>query len=161
MSVLVVRHGLSEANNRDNIGTLAFASDEAPLMEQGRQQARLLGETLTFNYGVEIGDTEVATSTLYRTQETAREAGFKALKTYAVLDEVLHGIELPQLREMLDKKQLPPAAIEAAENIIENPPSEPIWFTHGLVIAGLCQVMGVAEDQRFIPRFCEVRQLPI
>ena len=161
MPILVIRHGLSEANNRNNLGTLAFASGQAPLMEHGREQARLLGKTLAESFGIIPDGKQVATSEMARTQETAREAGFQHLSTYAILNEVSHGMELTDLRAALDKRQLPPAAIEAAEAILETPPSEDVWFTHGLVIASLCQVLGAAQDERFIPRFCEVRELPI
>lgn len=162
MSVLVVRHGLSEANNHLNVGTMAFASSEAPLMERGIEQARQLGVHLTENFGVYVRPLfPVATSGMLRTQQTAREAGFALLNTYANLNEVDHGIELTELRLMLDRQVLPDTALRAAEALISDPPQESIWFTHGLVIASLSQILGVAQDQRFIPRFCEVRELPI
>jgi phosphohistidine phosphatase SixA len=161
MSVLIIRHGLSEANNRNNLGTLAFASGEAPLMEHGREQARLLGKALAETFGIVPADKQVATSEMTRTQETALEAGFQHLSTYAILNEVSHGMELADLRAALDKKQLPAIAIEAAEAILETPPNEDIWFSHGLVIASLCQVLGVAQSERFIPKFCEIRELPL
>ncbi len=160
MSVLVVRHGLSEANNRNNLGNLAFASKDAPLMAKGRIQARSLGERLRTKHFAGI-DSIVATSELLRTKETANFAGFVATHPYESLNEVEHGVDLAALREMLDRKVLPIPAIEAAEALLNNPPTEDIWFTHGLVIAGLSQVLGIAQDERFIPKFCEVRELPI
>jgi len=161
MSVLVIRHGLSEANNRANLGTLAFASGEAPLMQLGIEQAWELNQRLRTEYDIDVGNTQVATSQLKRTQETAWEAGFHHLATYPVLNEVDHGMELPKLRTALHFKELPEAALKAAETILENPPTESIWITHGLVIAGLCQILGASQDARFIPRFCEIRELPI
>jgi hypothetical protein len=161
MSVLVIRHGLSEANNRDNIGTLAFASKDAPLMELGREQARNLNIVLSIEYGIDVIDTPVATSELRRAQETAERAGFRKMLIYPALNEVAHGIALQGLREMLDQKQLPGVALEAARVILEEPPAQRIWVTHGLIIAGLCQMLDVAREARFIPRFCEIRELPI
>ncbi|MDB5163920.1 MAG: hypothetical protein JWS12_538 [Candidatus Saccharibacteria bacterium] len=161
MAVLVIRHGLSEANNRNNVGMLAFASKDAPLMEQGRQQARELTAILRIEHDIDTAKTPVATSELLRTQQTAEEAGFTNISIYPVLNEVAHGIALPGLREMLDQKKLPDVALQAAHAILENPPAEDIWVTHGLVIASLCQVLDVAREDRFIPRFCERRELPI
>jgi hypothetical protein len=161
MTRLVIRHGLSEANNRNNVGTLAFASREAPLMEQGVEQAKHLRQYLFDSRGITTSDTRVATSTLERTQQTAREAGFTEIATYKALDEVEHGLELTELRAMLGRKELPDAALKAAELILGNPPTEGVWVSHGLVIAGLCQVIGANEDMRFIPRFCEIREIPI
>ncbi|HTE58138.1 MAG TPA: histidine phosphatase family protein [Verrucomicrobiae bacterium] len=75
MSILVARHGLSEANNRDNYGTPAFGNPEAPLMPQGREQATELGEKLTSEYGFDLASEPVAVSMMRRTQDTAITAG--------------------------------------------------------------------------------------
>jgi broad specificity phosphatase PhoE len=161
MSVLVGRHGLSEANNYNNVGTLAFASEEAPLMKLGHEQARAMGEILISRYGIIPPYTPVASSVLRRTQQTAHSAGFVDIRTYTQLDEVNHGIDLGELRVTLDRGELPHVAIEAAETTLANPPGEDIWISHGLRIAGLCAVLGVYQNERLIPRFCELRKLPI
>lgn len=129
-------------------------------MEQGWEMARELGTTLRLGYGV-APDTPVAVSELKRTQQTARGAGFDKLSVYPALNEVAHGVPLPGLREMLDRQQLPEVALETAEAILADPPAETIWITHGLVIAGLCRVLGDERYERFIPRFCEIRQLSL
>jgi hypothetical protein len=159
MPVLVIRHALSEANNRDNIGTPAFANPAAPLMDTGKQQAIQLGSELMDRYGIDFSE-PIAVSEFRRTSETATLAGFYALNSYALLNEVAHGLDLAELRQSLDDGQLPPAALSQAETILAHPPEERIWVTHALVIAGLCAVMGLHQDKRLIPRFCEVRSLP-
>ncbi|MDL2341963.1 MAG: histidine phosphatase family protein [Patescibacteria group bacterium] len=161
MSVLVIRHALSEANNRNNIGTLAFASMEAALMELGVRQAEALGAKLTAEYSVDPATTTIAVSNLRRTQETAQKAGFKIVNRYAVLNEVSHGITLPHLRGLLDQNFLPVEALTAAEDILAAPPTEPIWITHGLVIAGLCNVLNIHQEKKLIPKFCEIRELDL
>lgn len=162
MSIHVIRHGLSEANNRNNIGTLAFAAKDAPLMGLGRDQARDRAKTLFADYGIDAKITPAATSELLRTQETAREMGFQVLRPYALLNEVEHGIEGSELRAMLDDGILPDAALRSAEAILEQPPDETVWVAHGLVIAGLSQALGVRDKfERLVPQFCEVRELPI
>ena len=35
MSIIVIRLALSEANNRNNVGTMAFGAKTAPLMKEG------------------------------------------------------------------------------------------------------------------------------
>jgi len=160
---LVIRHSLSEANNRANVGTPAFASAEAPLMDGGRIIAGVLGITLHENYHIDTSEAFAATSTMLRTPETAMCAGFDPshLVAYPILDEVPKMREFAELRAMLDAGIVPPEAIEAAYRVLENPPQEEIWFTHGLVIAGLCKVLGVYQDARTVPKFCEVRELVI
>ena len=161
MSILVVRHGLSEANNRRNIGTLAFASEQAPLMPAGHEQARAMGRLLMDHYSIDSQLTPVAVSRLARTQQTASSAGFLDITPYTQLDEVKHGIELAELRAMLDAGKLPEIALREAEATLNNPPQQAIWITHGLRIAALCAVLGVHQNERLIPQFCEIRELPI
>lgn len=153
MSILVIRHGLSEANNRDNIGSLAFAAEDAPLMEQGHNQAIQLRDVLLGTYHTVPEVTPAATSELLRTKQTAKDAGFCITQAYAQLDEVKHGMDLGELRTMLDYGQLPRIALEAAAQTLQERPAEAVWFTHGLRIAGLCALLGVYQDQRLIPPF--------
>lgn len=162
MTRILVRHGLSEANNRNNLGNLAFASADAPLMNEGITQANAAGRLLVVKYGASILTKTVAVSTMRRTQETATAMGLRDQVVYPELQEVAHDMDLVELRHMLDRGGLPDAAVYIAQNLLENPPAESIWVTHGLVIAGLCSVLGVEhEDWRLIPRFCEIRELPI
>ena len=158
MSVLVVRHGLSHANNRES---LAFANSSAGLKRDGRDQARVLGLVLRTNHHIDTSSTEVAVSEYKRTFETAKGAGFLKLAKYSILNEIDHGMTFKDLRALLDEGILPDAAILGAEAILQDPPDESIWVTHGLVIAGLCRVLGVNQEDRLIPRFCEIRELPL
>lgn len=162
MPILVIRHGLSEANNRDNVGTLAFAAKNAPLMEKGKEQARERAMRLSSDYGINPQTTAVAVSDLLRTRETAKVMGFQQIAPYESLNEVEHGMAGAALRAMLDAGQLPAGALHAAEAILRQPPSQEVWITHGLVIAGLSHVLGIAHRfERLIPRFCEVREFPL
>ena len=157
-----MRHGLSEANNRNNIGNLAFASADAPLMREGAVQAGIAGRLLAVRYGAAILMQPVAVSTMRRTQETASAMGLSDQVIYPELQEIEHGMDLLELRSMLDNGKLPDAAIRTAESLLDNPPVEGVWVTHGLVIAGLCRTLGIARDDwRLVPRFCEIREAPI
>ncbi|MCA9308779.1 histidine phosphatase family protein [Candidatus Saccharibacteria bacterium] len=153
MKRYVIRHGVSSANDKDSP---AFGSPDAHLLEKGKQQARALVEPLSC---INI-QASVATSELLRTQETAHEAGFTNIARYAILNELTTELSLKELTATLEHKIVPHAGIHRAEEILSNPPSEIVWFTHGLVIASLCEVLGVSQD-RFIPRFCEIRELDI
>lgn len=158
MSILVVRHALSEANNQES---LAFGTKTAHLMPAGVDRAKELGDELRNTFGIDTKTEPVAVSELLRTQQTAKVAGFRVRMIYSALNEVETGLEYPELREYLMAKRLPPKALEAAQRVLENPPLETIWVAHGLVIAGLTELLGVADGQRFIPKFCEIRELPI
>ncbi len=164
MSILVVRHGLSEANNRKNIGTPAFGSRNAELMREGREQARKIPEALLSRFAITASGVTVATSTLLRTQQTAQEAGFVTCRQYEELDEIepeTLGINRLQLRAMLDQDELPKGVLDQAATTLESPPREAIWFSHGLRIAGICALLGEHQDERLIPKFCEIRELTL
>lgn len=159
---LVGRHGLSEANNRNNYGKPAFGNPNAPLMPEGCDMARRMGTEFVDVYGITPAATPVAVSKMQRSQQTAQEAGFVDLREYAILNEVDTQLPLPELRAAIDNRQLADVALKTAELILENPPEESIWITHGLVIASLCDVLGIADKyEHFIPKFCEIRELPI
>jgi hypothetical protein len=158
MSVLVARHAFSEANNRE---TLAFGRSEARLALEGRAQAKDLGRCLAELYGVDLAETPVAASELFRAPETAIEAGFRKIVINPLLNEVASGLTDAEYKEAKEARELPQSAREAAMRVLDSPPPEGIWIAHGLLIAGLCDVLQVAQDQRFIPKFCEIRELPI
>jgi len=162
MTKFVARHSLSEANNIHNYGTPAFGHADAPLMAEGRSIARSMGAELETVYGIISSKTPVAVSKMLRAQETAREAGFVDLVEYSVLNEVDTRLPHPELKALIANRQHTNIALEAAERILRNPPQEQIWVTHGLVIAGLCEALGIASQfEHFVPRFCEIRELPI
>ncbi len=161
MAKLIIRHGLSQANNHENFGTPAFGNPQAPLMEQGQQQARDMGQILSDWHGIVLDESVVAVSTLRRTYETAKCAGFERMRFYSELDEVDHGLDYPELRIALETAAPPPAAVTAARKLLEDPPKEDIWIAHALLIATVCRELGVYQEEKFIPRFCEIRELPI
>lgn len=161
MSILVIRHGLSEANNRENYGTPAFGNPGAPLMPMGREQASALGELLFKDFGIEVADEAVAVSMMRRTQETAIVAGFRELRPYPELNEEKGEMTDTETKLALETRRPPKATLAAARLLIKQPPTERIWVTHALLIATICQELGVYQDERFTPKFCEVRELPL
>lgn len=162
MNTLVIRHGLSQANNRTNYGTPAFGSPNASLMDEGILQAKSLNPILTQDYMVDPTDTIVAVSNMRRTWETANFAGFHTLRPYDSLNEASNNLSLEDIAHIRATKELPRIALQAAENLLNNPPEEKIWFTHGLLIASMCKVLDIHQDrEHFIPRFCEIRELTV
>lgn len=161
MNILVVRHGLSQANNRENYGTPAFGSANASLMDEGTVQATQAGEILKNEYHVSPDTTPVAVSNMRRTWETANFAGFHILRPYESLNEAMRGLTLEQIQHIRRTRELPLPALRVAEKILDNPPEEDIWFTHGLVIASMCKILNVHQNRPAIPTFCEIRELPL
>jgi bisphosphoglycerate-dependent phosphoglycerate mutase len=158
MSKLLVRHGLSRANDRNST---AFGRPYAQLMSQGIQHAKVAGDTLVAVYGIDPEKDEAAASEMVRSQQTASVAGFKVVRSYAVLNEV-DVPKTPELRAALDRSEVIPEARKAAETLLANPPKEEVWFTHGYLMAAVCELTGFdASGLRFIPRFGEIRELPI
>lgn len=130
-------------------------------MAAGREQAVILGGRLATEFNVELGAEPVAVSMMRRTQETAIAAGFRRLTIYPELNEEKGGLSDADIAIALRAKCPPQATRIAARLLIERPPQEKVWVTHALLIATLCQELGVYGDERFTPRFCEVRELPI
>jgi hypothetical protein len=162
MSKLLCRHSLSEANNRNNYGTPAFGHADAPLMPEGRLIAQNMGDEFEAQHGIIPATTAAAVSKMLRAQETAREAGFVNLSEYAILNEVDTQLPHPELKDAIANRRHTSVALKAAELILENSPEERVWITHGLIIASLCEVLGVSSQfEHFVPRFCEIRELPI
>lgn len=158
MSVLVVRHGLSEANDKNSA---AFGQAHAELLPLGIEQARESGLVLVNDYGIDFTKHNAAASNMLRSQQTAYFAGFAAVKNYVILNEV-DVPKTPELRAVLDRGELISEARRAAVRVLENPPEETVWFSHGYLIAALCELTGAdTTGLRFIPRFGEVRELPI
>ncbi|HUC96250.1 MAG TPA: histidine phosphatase family protein [Candidatus Saccharimonadales bacterium] len=134
--------------------------ENAHLTDLGRSQARRLGQQLAKIYGIDH-EQPVAVSELLRNQETAAEAGFINTNSYSELDEMKRGPGWTDLRWLIESRRLPIVAINRVEAILEKPPIESVWITHGFVIANLCAVLGVHQEKRLIPNFCEIRELQI
>jgi phosphohistidine phosphatase SixA len=162
--VLVVRHGFSAANDRNNIGTPSFGHPDAKLMPLGIEQARKMGSKLRQTYAVEPVGTDVAVSQLQRTYETALYAGFdpRQIGRYATLNEITPGIPLKKIKAMIDKEIIPEVATFTALRILERPPVQPVWITSGFVITALTKELGLQNNYEFfIPKFGEIRDLEI
>lgn len=130
-------------------------------MPKGRQQARDTGLALVATYGLDPQSTSAAASDMLRSQQTAEVAGFREIISYAVLNEV-NIPKTPKLKAILEACEIVPEARAAAEAVLTNPPAEQVWFTHGYLIAALCELTGAdTSDRRFIPSFGEVRELSI
>lgn len=161
-TVYLVRHGLSEANNRENIGTPAFGASNAELMPEGIEHAKSAGNILVGRFAL-LQTTHTATSTMLRTQQTAKEAGFVNFTEYAALDEVPVVLDecAAERRARWRSGELDSHILNYAHETLCDAPPEQIWFTHGLRIAGICRVLEQYQDKRTIPYFGEVRAIEL
>lgn len=154
MKYLVIRHGQTDANRLNRI---AFGKEGAPINDLGVVYAKELGKKLAI-LGIDISNEFVAVSELLRTKQTAEVAGFINLKINPMLNEI--NTDDPQRTlELVSQAKLPAQAIIAAKAILANPPEEKIWVTHGLVIAALLVELGISERDKFIPDYCEIREI--
>jgi len=158
MSVLVIRHALSFANHS---GSPAFRDPEAALMLRGQQHASYLGKVLTRDYDIDVSQTPVGVSEYLRSQETAHVAGFQRAQVYPRLNEISHNLNRTEWRAMIAEGRLPQDALDEAEARLALPFTEKVLFSHGLLIACMGMVLGMPPSKRIIPKFCEVRELPI
>jgi hypothetical protein len=158
VAILIVRHGLSSANDRNSE---AFGHADAPLLPLGVEQSVDAGRQMASVYGIDAKRWTAAASEMRRSQDTASAAGFTVVRSYAVLNEV-DVPKTPDLKAALNRREIIPEARAAAQAVLDNPPKERIWFSHGYLIAALCELTEVdTSGLRFIPRFGEIRELPI
>lgn len=159
MGKIVIRHGRSYANLR---GNPAFGQRGAELTERGWSEAEALGPILYHDYDISLAETPVASSTMTRAKQTARTAGAMILERYAVLDEI-EGLTLEQIHAIRETKILPAHVLRESEKTLDNPPEEEVWFSHGLRIAGICQLLGIYNEPvtRPYPNYCEIREITL
>jgi broad specificity phosphatase PhoE len=111
--------------------------------------------------GIDVTKEPVAISDLKRTYETAFYAGLTGFTKYSLLNEIDSGLAPNVLDDMLKQKKLPKAALEAARAILENPPVEKVWITHGLVIGALAHELGISPNELFIPETGSITKLEL
>ncbi len=156
-TIYLVRHGLSEANNRNSP---AFGASDAELMQAGVEHAQAAGRLLIGRYALlQVG--QVAASTMRRAQQTAQEAGFGDFTAYSCLDEIAIEGTVAEQREGWYKGKFDGYVTEHALTTLARAPHEQIWFTHGLRIGVIWKGLGHHQEMRPIPRFGEVREITI
>lgn len=154
MKYFVARHGQTDANR---ITRVAFGVKGPPINDAGNEQAKLLKRVL-LEKGVNPETEPIAVSELLRTKQTAESAGFKKIFINSLLNEINTGDPKKTL-ELVAQAKVPDKAIEAAKALIASPPAEKVWVTHGLIIAALEILLEVSDKDKFIPDFCEVREI--
>lgn len=158
----MIRHAHSTANNYQ--GAASARTKHARLDREGIREARALAHILPSKYGITPSETEIAVSQFRRTKQTAQVMHFKRMTPYPQLNEVDPGGESEANRALLARRILPDGIIEAAEKLLRKPPPEPVWLTHGLLIAGLCTLgrtlIKLPRDIP-VPFTCEVRLVEI
>lgn len=165
-TILAIRHAHSTANGEKvpaglSADDLAFANQSAGLTQRGVEECARLAPTLRTR-GIDPHRVDVAVTEYARTRQTAERLGFPKARIMVrpEINEVDHGMDLDVLRAMLRRNEVPRVAVMAAERLLRTPPKENVWVTHGLLIAGMCIVLGTADGyERPVPRQCEVRRL--
>ena len=158
--VLLVRHAESAAN----IGDVAFGNYEAPLTDNAlNNQIPNARKELIEKYGINPDeyDRPVVASEYYRTYQTARELGFRAIDKFEVFNESeiyqsdeLFGADVIQ-KHVKEDGWLPEQELVRARQIIENLKNGSfdyeIIFSHGMVIAGILSELSRLGDTAIEP----------
>ncbi len=154
MKRFVIRHGHTGVKRGDRS---KYGSEGPPLDALGRKQATAL-RTALLKLNVDPGVEAVAVSEFLRTKTTAELAGFTDIQVRPVLNEIFTGLPVMDLKAFIDKRELPAVVLAKAQAILDNPPKERVWVTHGLVIMGLKELLGIKDDP-FDPIHCEVLEI--
>lgn len=155
MTFYIARHGVSRANDHNDP---AFGKPDAGLLPAGVEQAIEMGGYFD-NLGFDNLNTVVAISTMKRSRQTALAAGFFALQPYKLLDELC--LETHEKMAAKHSQKLPIESLKETEALLNNPPQEKIWVTHGLRAACIFKILDIYQNEPFIMRFCEVREVSI
>lgn len=156
MKRYIARHGHTGVT-RDQ--RLQFGKSGPPLDTKGQKQAKELQFKL-LSMGVDAQTTPVVVSEYLRTRQTAELAGFQVIGENSLINEIFTGIPNETLKGMVSKQKLPQIVLDKAQAILDNPPEQKVWITHGLVIMGLRQLLGINAEP-FDPPHCEVIELEI
>ena len=143
MKVNIVRHAETDATRqtKDDFGPLG-----APLNGQGRISAQKLHKKLAAQ-GVDFSQS-VAVSELQRTQQTAIIAGFNNLVVNPLLNEI-DGGDPDKIDKDIAQRISSEFAIKAARKLLENPPTQKYWFTHGQLTAALLDLLGYGDREHY------------
>lgn len=155
-TILLIRHAKSEGNRFDRH---LFGVKGAPLDKTGISQAEKLHSKLA-DTKTDFTQT-VAVSEMIRTQQTAETAGFLKTRSYKLLNEVHHGLSKDQLKVLLAEKRVPEQAITAAKKLLSNPPAEAVWFTHGMLIAAIAEVLNIPKSELYIPDMATISEITL
>ncbi len=176
--ILLIRHAESTAN----VGDVAFGNFESPLTENAlNNQIPSARKELIEKYGINPDEysRSVAVSEYYRTYQTARELGFRAIDRTEVINESeiynsdeLAGVDF--IKKHVDEDGwLPDQELDRAQQIIENIKSGSfdyeIIFSHGMVIASILSelnrlgVMAIEPDNKrgYVPLQAQIIQIEI
>lgn len=155
--IIIIRHAKAEGGRHDRH---LFPKEGAPLIEDGREAASLLTRKL-LALGVDPAHQPVAVSELIRTHQTAEAAGFKTIKVYSVLNEVNSDLTPAKLDALIGERIVPKQALSAAKRLLKSPPAENVWITHGMLIAGLAEELGMAKNTLYIPEMASAIEIII
>lgn len=157
MKVLFIRHSESFANIND---FAAFGNQDSPLTENGISQSQGLEIALThMGYDKEA---EVAVSTYTRAQQTAEYAGFANRRVLNLIDEsvldeaVFNWGDNKPIEHHAKEGWIPLETLQRAAHLVSFIEGGhyhfPIYFTHGLFIAGVltvCKIAGIETNYPF------------
>lgn len=156
MQHLIIRHGFTGVKRDDR---KLYGLEGPPLNETGIKQSLDLRQEL-LQRGVNLAKASVAVSELLRTRLTAEHAGFVNITVNSVLNEINTGMKNMELKAFLQTQSLPEVVLQCARAILDKPPQENIWITHGLVIMGLRQLLDLPSDP-FDPPNCSITLIDI
>lgn len=152
MEVLLIRHAQTDGKPLSEV-------DGPELSEFGRAQARGLRGELT-RRGIDVSTVAAAVSALLRARQTAADAGLVNTAVYPLLNEV-NTADPSRTPKLLDQGLLPEEALAAADALLRDPPRQQIWVTHGLVMMGLLERLGMTDPEHFVPGYCQVIPIQI
>lgn len=140
--ILMIRHAHSNANRFCHAGMLLPGQQNFHLTAKGHEQAEQLGEELRIRLGRNMGKMAVATSEFWRTQETARVAGFSTINPHSELNEIMNSSPWEAANHKFLRHDFQLARDLAVHNLLVNQPEENIWFSHGFLMSDLMRALG-------------------
>lgn len=154
MKYLLIRHANAGMSDK---ARLAYGKAGPPIRDIKDANITKLHQQL-IKLQVDFNNEPIAVSEMLRTKQTATVAGLAILNPYAILNEIDTG-DIDNTLRLMALGEVPAEAIKAANTIINNPPKERIWVTHGLLIAALQLATKTSNPNHFEPDYCEISEI--
>jgi len=153
MRIYLVRHGQTVVSRDKKEAWESYGLFGPPLSNAAIEKSHELSAHFGV-LGIDVESEVAATSEYLRARQTAEYAGFTSVEN-PLLNEV-KTTDSHQSRAMLKEGKVPEEAEAAARALLRDMPAERIWFTHGLIIAGLLYLTGQTKSQDLEPPFATI-----
>jgi hypothetical protein len=134
----------------------------AYLTKSGKHVARAVGGHL-LEMGIDASSSRAAASEYRPLAQTALYAGFDRcnISLYDTLNKPKLDIDDLTKTRMSANNESHPLQIAAAERLLADPPEEPVWIMHGVMVKAIKHAIGMSPEHVLIPPMGSINVLDL